>query len=116
MFQSASDTQKGSFAIVCACIWIGIFNSIRSICAKRAIVKREHRTGLRISSYIFAHVLFEAFICLVESALITVIIFVRNLGNIPFYGILLPSFLEFFLDFYLITFCADLLGSWSPAL
>ena len=50
MFQTYSDTNKGAFAIVSACIWSGLFNSIQSICRERDIIKREYRTGLRISS------------------------------------------------------------------
>ena len=48
MFSSYEATNKGAFAIISACIWSGLFNSIQSICRERAIIKREYRTGLRI--------------------------------------------------------------------
>ena len=32
IFKSYAATRNGAFALVCACIWIGIFNSIQSIC------------------------------------------------------------------------------------
>lgn len=110
MFQSAEPTQKGCFALVCACIWIGIFNSIRSVCSERAILKREHRTGLRITAYLTAHVLYEAIICLLECLVITLIVFLRNRETVPARGVLLPGMLELFLDFFLILFSSDLLG------
>ena len=110
MFVTFAATQKGSFALVCACIWTGIFNSIRSVCAERAIVKREHRTGMKISAYVTAHVLYEAAVCLAECAIITAIVCLRNIANLPAFGILLPAFLELFVDFYLILLAADLLG------
>ena len=36
---------KTSFIIVCACIWIGMFNSITLICRERDIIKHEYRGG-----------------------------------------------------------------------
>ena len=52
MFVYTMDTFSGGFALISACIWVGIFNSIQNICKERAIIKREHRAGLHISSYI----------------------------------------------------------------
>ena len=62
MFVHKVQTKNGAFAIVCACIWIGLFNSIESICRERKIIKREHRTGLHISSYVLAHMIYELFL------------------------------------------------------
>ena len=47
-FVGYEDTKNGAYALVCACIWIGIFNSVRSVCRERDIVRREHRTGLNV--------------------------------------------------------------------
>ena len=53
MFVYTMDTFSGGFALISACIWVGIFNSIQNICKERAIIKREHRAGLyRFPSYI----------------------------------------------------------------
>ena len=49
MFVYTMDTFSGGFALISACIWVGIFNSIQNICKERAIIKREHRAGLHIS-------------------------------------------------------------------
>ena len=54
-------TMEGQFqcslALTCICIWNGFFNSIQSVCRERPIIKREHRSGMHISSYIFAHLI-----------------------------------------------------------
>ena len=65
MFKEYPATKNGAFAVICACIWVGLFNSIQSICRERAIIKREHRTGLRIGSYVMAHFLYELALCAV---------------------------------------------------
>ena len=39
---STMDTfAPGRFALISACIWVGIFNSIQNICKERAIIKRR---------------------------------------------------------------------------
>ena len=50
-------TLTGGFAVVCVCLWNGSFNSIQVICRERDVVKREHRAGMKIYSYIFAHMI-----------------------------------------------------------
>ncbi len=60
MFLNMEGTIMGSFALVCVCIWNGCFNSIQVICRERDGVKREHRSGMHISSYICAHMLYQA--------------------------------------------------------
>lgn len=110
MFQTLSDTRNGSFAIVCACIWIGLFNSIRSVCRERAIVKREHRTGLHISSYILAHVLYEAALCGAEALIVTCGVCVKNASHLPKSGLIFPMGIDMYLTFFLILFSADMLA------
>ena len=110
MFRDYDQTRSGAFALVCACIWIGIFNSIRVICREREILKREHRTGLHMSSYVAARWLFEACLCAVEALPVTVLVWIVNRGHFIEQGILLPPTLELFISFFLITFSADALA------
>ena len=70
MFVYTAETFQGTFTLVSACIWIGIFNSIQSICKERAILKREHRAGLHMSSYIASHLIFQAGICLLQAGIL----------------------------------------------
>lgn len=109
-FVRYNDTRNGSFALVCACIWIGIFSSIRSICRERDIVKHEHRTGLRMSSYVLAHWLYEAMLCLADAAIVTLVVYLFTADHFLEEGVLLPPLLELYITFFLITFSADALG------
>ena len=77
-FVGYADTRNGAFALVCACIWIGIFNSIRTICRERDIVRLEHRTGLNLGSYILAHWLYEAMLCAAEALVVALLVAVMS--------------------------------------
>jgi len=110
MFETYSATRSGAFALVSACIWIGIFNSIRSICKERGIIKREYRTGLNISSYVFAHMIFESALSLMESIIVTLGVFITNFSRIPEEAVFMPVLLEMWISFFLIIYCSDVLG------
>lgn len=110
MFKTYDATNKGAFAVISACIWSGLFNSIQSICRERAIIKREYRTGLRISSYILAHVLYEMFLCAGESLIVLIVVLARNYSHLPPSGLVLPMFIELYLTIFLTTFCADMIA------
>lgn len=110
MFSEYDATRNGAFALICACIWIGIFNSIQSVCKERDIIKREHRSGLHISSYVVAHMLFEMTLCAVESIIVTIITCVTNVDRIPETGVLSSTILELIITFFLIIYSSDILG------
>lgn len=110
MFAEYRATQNGAFALVCACIWIGIFNSIQSICKERAIIKREHRSGMHISSYITSHLIFEMVLCIAEAVIVTAVICFANRKNLPDKGVILPTAVELLITFFLIIFSSDSLG------
>ena len=108
VFKYDLDTTSGFFAIVSACIWIGIFNSIQAICKERAIIKREHRTGLHISAYVVSHLIYQGILCFLEAILMIGIsaIFLRY----PSYSFLGSAYIEFFITYFLLIFTADALG------
>ena len=110
MFVDYAPTKTGAFTVVCACIWVGLFNSIQSICRERAIIKREYRTGLLISSYIYAHVLYEALLCAIEAAIITLLVIFKNSSHLPPDGLLFGVFIDFYLTFFLVTFSSDMIA------
>ena len=70
-FSVNESTKTGVFAMICGCIWTGLFNSIQLICRERAIIKREHRTGLHISSYVIARLIFDFALCAAEAIILT---------------------------------------------
>ncbi len=102
-------TKTGIFAMVCGAVWTGLFNSIQSVCRERAIIKREHRTGLHISSYIIAHMLYEFVLCVAEAVIFTVVFGI--IRSFPSHGVLFEWIgIEFFVAFTLTIFCSDALG------
>ena len=91
LFVSMEGTLKGSLALTCVCIWNGFFNSIQSVCRERQIVKREHRAGMKITSYITAHMIYQAFLCLMQ-ALITLAVCRITKIHMPSSGLITPFF------------------------
>ena len=110
MFVEFADTNSGAFAIISACIWTGLFNSIRSICRERDIIKREYRTGLKISSYLLAHAIYEMTLCAAEALISLLFIIGFNISHLPPEGVFLPAVIEIFLTLFFVTFCADMLA------
>lgn len=68
-FLTMEGDLKGAFALACVAIWNGCFNSIQSICRERPIIKREHRSGMHISSYVAAHMIYQFALCLAQTGL-----------------------------------------------
>lgn len=109
MFKLKEGTREGFFAIVSSCIWIGIFNSIQTICRERQIIKREHRTGLHITSYVAAHLIYQAVICAVQC--LAMVIIYGIFTNFPESGLVFGSFyVDLYITFFLILYASDVLG------
>ena len=69
MFLNMEGTLMGAFAVVCVCIWNGCFNSIQVICRERDVIKREHRSGMHISSYVISHMMYQFLICALQTGI-----------------------------------------------
>ena len=110
MFLNMEDTLLGAFALSCVSIWNGCFNSIQVICRERDIVKREHRSGMHITSYIAAHMIYQAFLCAMQTALMTYVCYFLGV-HFPKQGLITPWFLlDFAIAIFLITYASDMLG------
>ncbi len=110
LFYTQEGTANGTFALVCVCIWNGFFNSIQVVCRERDIVKREHRSGMHISSYIIAHMLYQLILCLLQT-LITLLI--CNIVGIKFpkAGVITKwGELDIGITFLLVTYAADVMA------
>lgn len=109
MFETYEQTKMGFFAISCAAIWIGIFNSIQKICKEHDTITSEYRAGLHLSAYVMSHVIFDFFICLIQSAILLVIcvIFI----DFPKEGIIFGSSIpEYFITIFLVIWGSDIMG------
>ena len=112
LFNNMEGTLLGSFAIACICVWNGFFNSIQNVCRERAIVKREHRSGLHISSYITAHTIYQAFMCLLQT-IITMFVLIKMGVTIPQEpkGLITGAFIiDLGITIFLTTFAADMMS------
>ena len=112
MLKTMEGTLKGSLALSCICIWNGFFNSIQVVCREREIVKREHRSGMRISAYILSHMIYQASLSLLQ-AMITVGVCRISGIKFPLNGIVTPLFaLDLVITFFLITYSSDIMSLW----
>ena len=110
MFRNMEYTKYGSLALVCVCIWNGMFNSIQVVCKERSIIKREHRSGLHISSYLASHMIYQAVICLLQ-VVITLVIFKAFGMYFPKRGLVTWSFaLDAAISMFLATYAADMMA------
>ncbi len=109
-------TLTGSFALVCICIWNGSFNSIQVICRERDVIKREHRSGMRVSSYVLAQMLYQLLLCLLQT-IVTLIVTNAAGMHFPADGLLTRWFIcDLGITIFLITYAADLMSLWISSL
>jgi hypothetical protein len=108
MFVTMEGQFQCSLALTCVCIWNGFFNSIQSVCRDRPIIKREHRAGMHISSYVAAHLIYQMFLCAAQ-ALITVSV-CKTIGiKFPTEGFITKWFLlDIWITIFLITYASDI--------
>ena len=116
MFLNMEGTLMGSFALVCVCIWNGCFNSIQVVCRERDVIKREHRSGMHISSYVTAHMLYQALICLAQTG-VTLFITLKTGVRYPEQGLFTPWLIvDIGISMFLITYASDMLSLWISSL
>lgn len=115
-FVTMEGTLKGALALSCVSIWNGFFNSIQVVCREREIIKREHRSGLHISSYIVSHMLYQALMCLVQTVL--------TIYTCKMMGIKFPEkglfsnwmTVDVGITVFLISYSADMISLWISTL
>lgn len=116
MFINMEGTLMGAFALVCVCIWNGCFNSIQVICRERDVIKREHRSGMHISSYIFSHILYQLLLCILQTG---ITLYVTRLVGVkyPKEGLFTPwMIVDLGITMLLITYASDMLSLWVSTL
>lgn len=110
MFKTMEGTVMGSLALSCICLWNGCFNSIQVVCRERDIVKREHRDGMHISSYITAHMIYQAFLCLLQT-IVTVAVCKLSGMALPYEGFVTDYFvIDIGITIFLVTYAADMMA------
>ena len=115
-FRTMEGTLMSAFALTCVGIWNGCFNSIQVICRERDVVKREHRAGMHISSYIIAHLIYQALLCLMQTA-VTVYVMRRVGIEFPENGLFTRwAVVDIGFTVFLVTYAADALSLWISSL
>lgn len=103
-------TSKGALALMSVSLWNGFFNSIQVVCRERNIIKREHRSGMHITSYIFAHMVYQFFLCALQT-ITSIVVFLATGFTFPKTGVVFESFIvDMFITLFLITYAADMLS------
>ena len=110
LFLTQEGTINGAFALTCGCIWNGFFNSIQVVCRERDVIKREHRAGLHMSSYVAAHMIYQFILCALQTVVTLFICFLAKV-QFPKVGVVTPwSMLDLGVTLLLITFAADMMA------
>ena len=103
-------TLRAAFCLSCVALWNGCFNSIQVVCRERNIIKREHRSGMHISSYICAHMLYQAVLCLLQTVLTMYILYMMKV-SFPADGIFTKWMIaDMGITMFLITYAADMMA------
>ena len=124
MFVTQEGTTMGTFALTCVCVWNGFFNSIQVVCRERDIVKKEHRAGMHITSYILAHMAYQLILCFLQTLITLLICHVAGV-HFPKPGVITKwGIVDMGITILLVTYAADimalmqqkpiLLPSWDP--
>lgn len=110
LFLTMEGTLQGALALACVGMWNGCFNSIQVICRERQIIKREHRAGLHITSYVAAHLIYQLCLCSAQT-LITIMVCSYTGMHYPAEGVVSESFrAEMFISLLLVTYAADVMA------
>ena len=111
MFSNFESTKSGFFTLASACIWLGIFNSIQSVCKEHDIVRSEYRQGMRLTSYISANVMWQMVLCFVQSIIIFIVCLIFGyFGNNVGSGVIMNAYVEYFITIFLLVFGSSVLG------
>ena len=109
-FLTMEGSLKGAFALTCVSIWNGCFNSIQAVCRERPIIKREHRSGMHISSYIFAHMIYQFALCAAQTGLSLYVLKMMGI-QFPETGFITPwMIVDLGITMLLISYAADMMS------
>lgn len=100
----------GAFALTCVAIWNGCFNSIQSVCRERPIIKREHRSGMHISSYVLAHMIYQLMLCVLQTGLTMYVLQILGV-KFPAKGFMTPwMIVDVGITMLMITYASDMMS------
>lgn len=114
MFVHYNGTKSGSFVLISAAIWGGLFNSIQIVVKERKIIKRDYVAGLRMRCYTSSRAIVQFVLCMIQSAVLTLSFLGVEMcyGNaLPKSGIIFGSpLIEYYISLLLLMYAADMMG------
>lgn len=105
LYSTYDDTKAIMFSIGCACIWLGLLNSVQEICKEKVILQKEHMADLKLSAYLLSKFIVQGLLAFLQSTLL-ILIFQGFVGKSE-YSILIDNYW----DIQIICF----LSIWSSA-
>lgn len=113
IFVAFYGTKVSSFTIAIALIWIGVFNSVTSVCSIRAKITVQCMEGMKISSFVSANIVYQFIVSLLQTSFFFGLFW--GLGHLffdtfPTGGLILPIWLEYFVVMLVSIFSADMMG------
>ena len=110
LFINMEGSLIGAFALTCVAIWNGCFNSIQAVCRERAIIKREHRSGMHVSSYVAAHMIYQFMLCALQTGLTMYVLQMMGI-QFPAQGFMTPwMILDIGISMLLISYASDMMS------
>lgn len=109
VFDLYNSTRSILFAVSCAGIWVGLFNSIQEICKERNILKREYMANLRLGCYVMSKFAVQFIISIIQS-LIMILMFYALVKGPDSGPITETGFLEMFITMLLTIFSSTAIG------
>ncbi len=108
-------TKSGTFIIVSAAIWGGLFNSISSVVKERANIKRDFvSAGIYFRAYTASRAIIQFLICAVQSFILMFCyagVVAVHKATLPEHGIIFGSPVpEYYITILLLMYAADCLG------
>lgn len=107
-FVNYEGTKSTLFTIVCAAIYVGMFNSLTTVVKERKIIKREFMTNTKILAYVLGLIIFQIIICAIQSLIFLTVYFYAL--DFPEDGLVFSSFIDYYITLFLIMLVSDLLG------
>ena len=114
MFVNYEASKSGSFVLVSAAIWGGLFNSIQTVVRERASIKRDYTTGLRLRCYTASRAVIQFLLCMIQSGILTLSFLgvqFKYGNDFPSSGIFIDNTLvEYYISILLLMYAADMMG------
>jgi hypothetical protein len=108
-------TKMTLAAMVMACVFIGLFNSIQEICGERAIIKREYLANLKLNAFVSSKITVQFCIAVLQGIIFTLVC--KGAFGLPPEGFFIPdSFLEILCIFTGTLFVSSVLGLFISSL